>query len=255
MKIRLSVCPRVLLGITLSVFASAVAAENVLSNARLGLMDPDQVAFGKPASVSLILQNLPQDAMPALQPAGPFATHFLALNHPVTALAKYQTIVFAAAGRTVYSLDFSKPEVQTLASVQLDDTITTLAVAHDTLFAGTDAGQVLMYHIGADHRLQPQRTLAINAPVTALAVTAEKAYVLAGHRKLMIFSLPPADTTRRDQPQLDLPLSSRFNALSVRGTQVYLSGDEFGVQIVDVTDLAKPRIQHCRRRSGHPCRR
>jgi hypothetical protein len=226
----------------------AVAAENTLSEVRLSAMDPDQVAFGKTAGVSLSFQNLPEDAMPALQPAGPFATHFQPLDQPAIALAKHQDIVFAADGKAIHSLDFSQSYPQILGFTLLSNPVTSLQVDDDHLYAATNAGQVVVYHIGPGDRLELLHTLSVDAPVNALAVTDGKAYVLAGHQKLLVFSL--ATSGKGPQKQAELQLPSRFNALYASGTRVYLSGDEMGVQIVDVSNPSKPQIHPGFRLSG-----
>ena len=161
---------------------------------------------------------------------------------PANVLTKHQDIVFAAAGDTIYSIDFSKPYAQTLGLTLLKHPITALCVENDKLYAGTDNGKVLMYDIGADSVLALQGTLSLNAPVTAMAVASDKAYVLAGQRKVLIFPLAGSDNLRHTQPQAEVPLQGRFNAIFVAGTQVYLSGDEFAVQVIDASDPSSPRI-------------
>ena len=75
------------------------------------------------------------------------------------------------------------------------------------------------------------------ASVTAIAVQGELAYVLVNHNQLQLLRMDSAV-----RKLATTGLENSFNAIAVSGHYCYLSGDDLGVQIVDISDPNKPQL-------------
>ena len=236
LKFKTLIASQLLLLCLLWVPGLATADNNSLADTTIDSIDPNQIPFGKPATVSLSLNNLPTEAMVALQPAAPFATHTLRLTQPVRRLAKYNNIVFAAGGDTIYSLNFTGQSAEILQSTPTKHPISELQVGDQDLLAATEGGELLLYRINANSALNLKRTIAFDGPITTFALAAGKAYVLIDQKRLTVVSLGD------EKPLANIALQNRFHALAVNGDYVYLTRDDIGVQVVNVGDPHKPQI-------------
>ncbi len=237
MKFRIAVCKSLLIHALLFGLIGTTFADDLMQT-KVNAIDPAQIAFGKPATVSLSLDNLPADAMVALQPVAPFAASVIQLPQPSFFLAKYNNIVLAASGNTIYSLSFAEPSVKTLASIQVSNTITALKVYKNFLLCATEAGELLLYDIDTNYALNLKRTITLEGSITAVAIDNDKAYALIDQQRLSV--VPLGDVNKK--PLASIMLQNRFQALTANGAQVYLTGDEIGVQIIEVSNPDKPQF-------------
>ncbi|WP_455211231.1 LVIVD repeat-containing protein [Kaarinaea lacus] len=214
------------------------ADNNALVMTTVNSIEPGQVTFGKPAKVSLSLDELPAEAMLALQPAAPFASHSIQFPQAATLLVKYKESVLTASGNTLYALNFAQSSVKALASIQLNNTITALQVYDNYLLCATATGELLLYDIDTDYTFNVKNTVNLGDSITAIAVDTDKAYVLVNKTQLTILRL----SDFKAKPLTNITLQRRYHDLTVSGTTVYLTGDKTGVQIIDISNLNKPQF-------------
>ena len=212
---------------------------NIQSNTMVSAMNPSQIVFGKPATVSLSLDKLPAETMVALQPAGPFASSAIPLPQGAQLLAKYHDIVYAAGGDTVYGLDLASSSPQILREVQANSTISAIHAYDHYLLCGTESGELILYDIAAGNSLSQKHSVSLSSSITALAIEAGNVYALLDSRKLIVIGL----SALNEKPLASVTLPKQFTALAVKGAYVYLTGDDTGVQIVDVSDYNKPQLR------------
>ena len=214
-------------------------------------LQPAVLVKGQGGDVSVSLKGLPpavvdQDAMFALQPAAPFTSQRLDLDHAVRHIARLHSVLFAATDdNSLLTISLASNKMKVVGKLTLKNPITALYTIDNRLLAGTENGELLVYGVDTHGTLKLRKSVELDSStnshkklpsITAIAAQADMVYVLADHRRLYILQLGSAA-----KPLTAQALDNHFNAIAVKDRYCYLSGDELGLQIIDVNNLNKPQ--------------
>jgi len=231
---------------------SPVYAANELGSSSGGDSESIQTAVlvnGQGGEISLSLPNFTSadSAQPmfALQPAAPFAAKYLDLGQSVKTIAKHQSALFAVTdNNSLLTINFVDHSPKVLNTITLADPVTVMRAVDDLLLIGTATGELLIYNINTDnlklrHRVKlgsySSKTAKQSAAITAISSQGNMAYVLINHQQLQILRLG-SSVKKLARMELD----NHFNAINIKDHYCYLSGDELGLQIIDVSNIKKP---------------
>ncbi|WP_455202924.1 hypothetical protein [Kaarinaea lacus] len=198
--------------------------------------EPRQAIFGKTNTIELEIENIAADTQLALQPAGPYSPHHLLRGQSIQAIAIGNNRLYAAtADNQIVAINLNDSDANIASNIAVSAAVVAMRTADDHLIIATADGELILFNVN-NSELSLSHRYNTGGQIRDFAIDQQYLYVLQEQQLQILSRTPKVKLVSR------LSLGANYNSVSLQNRHLYLSGNEWGVTIVDVRNAQQAKI-------------